>query len=492
MFHRTDKKRDTSMNAHQKSGCLRQRLRSTLPLVLLGLLCSPVPGAVEPASAANWSAHPVNQYRALNITVGTQQVLSLDEPAYRIAVGNPKVAAVHPLNRSQGKSLLITGVSVGQTSLMVWKLGHKSPEVWQLSVNTTVPQAPLAAPAQGMPKITAQGNVVTLSGAVSSQMKQEAALEAAAAMAGKDGKVIDESTIPVDDEVQVGVKVVEFSKSELQNIGINIFGRTTSGNFTLGTFDPSTVTSASAIPAYTAATSLTNATAIGQAFSILGGNQNFSGYLNMLEGNNILRVLAEPTLVAMNGHKASFLAGGEIPIPVPQSGGVGGAPTITIQYKKYGVALDLTPTILSAHKIALHIAPSVSSLDYANALTLNGYSVPALTVRQANTTVVLGNGESLIIGGLVDRQMQQNINKVPLLGDLPILGAFFRSIQYSKQDMELAIIVTPQLVRPIAAGVKLPPMPGEKFAHSHLNLGKALFLPGSHYDESSTGPGYTQ
>jgi Flp pilus assembly protein, secretin CpaC len=480
------------MNTHKNPGYLQPRLRSALKLALLGMLGAlPLACVTGTARAADWSAHSTGAYRALSIAVGTQQVLTLDESVYRVAIGNPKTASIRPLSNSHGKSFLITGISTGETSLLVWKLGHKSPEVWQLNINAQTPHAPLAAPAPGMPKITAQGNVVTLSGAVSSQMKQEAALEAAAAMAGKDGKVIDESTIPVDDEVQVGVKVVEFSKNALKNIGINIFGRTTSGNFTLGTFDPSTVTSASAIPAFNAATSLTNATAIGEAFSILGGNKNFSGYLNMLEGNNILRVLAEPTLVAMNGHKASFLAGGEIPIPVPQSSGVG-VPTITIQYKKYGVALDLTPTILSAHKIALHIAPSVSSLDYANALTLNGYSVPALTVRQANTTVVLGNGESLIIGGLVDRQMQQNINKVPLLGDLPILGAFFRSIQYSKQDMELAIIVTPRLVRPIAAGVQLPALPGDKFAHSHFNMGKALFLPGSHYDESSAGPGYTQ
>ena len=202
-------------------------------------------------------------------------------------------------------------------------------------------------------------------------------------------------------------------------------------------------------------------------------------------------MLAEPTLVAMNGQQASFLAGGEIPIPVPQSSGVG-TPTITIQYKKYGVQLDLTPTILSAHRIALHVAPSVSSLDYTNAITLNGYSVPALLVRQADTTVTLGNGESLVIGGLVDRQMQQNISKVPVLGDLPILGAFFRSIQYSKQDMELAIIVTPRLVRPIAAGAKLPPLPGAAFAHSHFNLGKAVLLPGSDYNQPDNGPGYSQ
>ncbi|MDD3761584.1 MAG: type II and III secretion system protein, partial [Acidithiobacillus sp.] len=129
-----------------------------------------------------------------------------------------------------------------------------------------------------------------------------------------------------------------------------------------------------------------------------------------------------------------------------------------------------------------------SALDYTNAVTINGYSVPALTVRQANTTVTLGNGESLVIGGLVDRQMQQDINKVPLLGDLPIIGAFFRSIQYSSSNMELAIIVTPRLVRPMAANAKLPPLPGADFAASSHNTVKELFLPGSEND--GAGPGY--
>ncbi|MDD2748885.1 MAG: pilus assembly protein N-terminal domain-containing protein [Acidithiobacillus sp.] len=479
------------MNTHKNPSYLQPRLRSALKLALIGMLGAlPLACLPSTALAAGWSAHSTGSYRALSIAVGTQQVLTLDESAYRVAIGNPKTASIRPLSNSHGKSFLITGISTGETSLLIWKLGHKSPEVWQLNINAQTPHAPLAAPAPGMPKITAQGNVVTLSGAVSSQMKQEAALEAAAAMAGKDGKIIDESTIPVDDEVQVGVKVVEFSKTELKNVGINIFS--VNNGFTLGTFGPSTLTGPS-----TLGSALSGASAVlpfAQAFNLVAQVNNGSGlssYLSLLEGNDILQVLAEPTLVAMNGHKASFLAGGEIPIPVPQSSGTG-SPTITIQYKKYGVALDLTPTILSSHKIALHVAPSVSSLDYTNAITLNGYSVPALLVRQANTTVTLGNGESLIIGGLVDRQMQQNISKVPILGDLPILGAFFRSINYSKQDMELAIIVTPRLVRPIAAGTKLPALPGEKFAHSRLNLGKAVFLPGSHYDESSAGPGYTQ
>lgn len=430
----------------------------------------------------------VAQPHTLSLNKGSERVWQLPSAPIRVAIGDPKVASLNLISGTGGREYLLTGQEPGETSLLAWLPGHHYPEVWQVMVNAPVPKAPLAAPAPGMPKVQAQGNVVTLSGAVASQMQEEDALQATQAVAGKDATILNQTTIPVDNEVQIGVKVVEFSKSELQNIGINFFAKTS--NFTLGTFAPSTVVSSTANPLFQAASSAGNATLIGQAFSVLGGSSsgNVLGYLNLLQANNVLRILAEPTLVAMNGHKASFLAGGQIPIPVPQASGIGGAATVTIQYKNYGVALDVTPYILSKGQIALHIAPSVSALDYTNAVTINGYSVPALTVRRADTTVTLGNGESLVIGGLVDRQMQQDINKVPLLGDLPIIGAFFRSIQYSSSNMELAIIVTPRLVRPIAANAKLPPLPGADFAASSHNTVKELFLPGSEND--GAGPGY--
>lgn len=424
----------------------------------------------------------------LAVAKGGERLWQLPSAPIRVAIGDPKVASLNLISGTGGREYLLTGKEPGETSLLAWLPGHRYPEVWQVMVNAPVPTAPLAAPAPGLPKVQAQGNVVTLSGAVASQMQEEDALQAAQAVAGKDATILNQTTIPIDNEVQIGVKVVEFSKSELQNIGINFFAKTS--NFTLGTFAPSTVASSTANPLFQAASSTGSATLIGQAFSVLGGSStgNVLGYLNLLQANNVLRILAEPTLVAMNGHKASFLAGGQIPIPVPQSSGFGAASTVTIQYKNYGVSLDVTPYILSKGQIALHVAPSVSALDYTNAVTINGYSVPALTVRQADTTVTLGNGESLVIGGLVDRQMQQDINKVPLLGDLPIIGAFFRSIQYSSSNMELAIIVTPRLVRPIAADAKLPPLPGADFAARPHNAVKELFLPGS--ENEGAGPGY--
>jgi len=472
-------------------------MRKLFKIIVVGACLMPVFASGAPAENAGMDGAAASDPAGhdLQILLGTQQTITLGRPAYRMAVGDPKIAAVHPLQRSGGRQLLITGANPGVTSLMVWEAGSARPQVWRLRVNAAAPTAPLAAPAPGMPQVTGEGAAMTLSGDVANQMRHEAALQAAELAAGKNGKVIDQSIIPVDDEVQVDVKVVEFSKTVLKQLGINIFSST--GGFTLGTFAPNSLNGIS-FPVSNGGTapnplSVTGALPFAQAFSLVGGvgNNGLSAYLSMLEGNNLLRILAQPTLVAMNGQTASFLAGGEIPIPVPQSTG-GTTPTITIQYKPYGVSLKLTPTILSAQRIALKVAPSVSQLDYVHAVQINGYSVPALLIRRADTTVTLGNGESLVIGGLVDRQMQQDISKVPLLGDIPILGAFFRSINYSNSDQELVIIVTPHLVQPIAAGAKLPALPGAAFAHSRFNLGKSLLIPGSEYTGDSSGPGYAQ
>jgi pilus assembly protein CpaC len=188
-----------------------------------------------------------------------------------------------------------------------------------------------------------------------------------------------------------------------------------------------------------------------------------------MESNNLARVLAEPTLVALSGQSASFLAGGEIPVPVPQALG-----TSSIEYKPYGIGLSLTPTVLSPQRIALKVAPEASQLDFANAVTISGVSVPAITTRRAETTVELGDGESFVIGGLIDRETASNVNKVPLLGDLPIIGTFFKQLNYQQNERELVIVVTPHLVSPLAKDAKLPSSPGELSEQRDGHVWRAL------------------
>lgn len=458
--------------------------RATQFTALVLALSLPLSAGVPTAYAAT--------AQTLRIGAGTQTTLLLDSPAYRISVGDPKIAGVDLLAKSAGRELLITGKTAGVTSLLVWDKGHPGPREYRVEVNVQVP----AVKVDGGPAISAAGDAVVLSGNATNVAAHQEALNLAKSAAGKTGTVIDNSVIPVDEQVQVGVKVVEFSKTVLNQAGINIFSST--NGFTFGTFSPNTLGSIS-FPTTShigqgGAISVSGVPPIAQAFNLIAGvgANGLSAYLSLMEGNNLLHVLAQPTLVAMSGHKATFLAGGEIPIPVPQSSG-SGSPTITIQYKKYGVSLDLIPTVLSKSQIALKVAPTVSALDYQHAVLIQGFEVPALTTRQVETSVTLGDGESLVIGGLVNRQMQQNIQKVPLLGDLPIIGAFFRNISYQKTEDELAIIVTPKLVRPIAAGVKLPPMPGAELDKTRFSLGRAMFMPGSDgrapAAEDETGPG---
>jgi pilus assembly protein CpaC len=179
-------------------------------------------------------------------------------------------------------------------------------------------------------------------------------------------------------------------------------------------------------------------------------------FLNLLKQNNLGRVLAEPNLVTTSGQKASFLAGGEYPIPVPQSG-IGGSATITIEYKKYGVQLEFTPTVLDDKKIAIKVHPIVSELDYSTAVTTTGFVVPGLLTREMDTHVEVQDGQTFSIAGLLSDNSRNVINKFPVLGDLPVLGALFRSTQFQKNESELVALITSHLVKPIAPGeVRLP------------------------------------
>lgn len=235
-------------------------------------------------------------------------------------------------------------------------------------------------------------------------------------------------------QVQVDIRFVELSRSRLRELGVEL-NRLTS-NF-----------------------GVTTAAALNNPFSIFlqKSNGKLSAAIDMLEQTGYAYTLSQPSLTAMSGQSATFLAGGEVPIPVPS--GTDG--TVTIEYKEFGVRLSVTPTVLSRSQVSLKVAPEVSELDFANAVTVNGSTVPALRVRRTDTTVSLGDGESFVISGLVSRTMRDNVSKFPGLGDIPVLGAFFRSTSFASEDSELLMIVTPHLVSPIAAGAATPKLPGD-------------------------------
>jgi pilus assembly protein CpaC len=212
----------------------------------------------------------------------------------------------------------------------------------------------------------------------------------------------------------------------------------------------------------------------------LGNGDSITAVLDILESRGLARVLAEPSLVAMSGQTATFLAGGEFPVPVSQGGAVAGG--ISVEYKEFGVRLSLSPTVLARDRIALKIAPEVSDLDFSAGIQIGGVSVPALKVRRTDTTVELGDGETFLISGLVSSNLISSIDKLPGLGDIPILGALFKSSNLEREDRELIMVVTPRLVRPMAKEARLPKMPGAEYDRYDPSWGRTILLENGDFD----------
>ncbi|VWC64121.1 membrane protein [Burkholderia lata] len=389
----------------------------------------------------------------IELAVGAQRQISASRTLQRVAVGDPAIADVLIMKGNRSGSVLLTAKAPGATNVMLWERGHDEPTVWNVEVVDAAAQAVLDG---STPRVNAYGGTAVLQGSSASLEAHARAAAVGKNMSGK-GAVIDRSTVPGKSVVQVDVRVVEFSRSVLKQVGFNFFKQ--SNGFSFGSFSPGGVQSYSGGSGPgTAGYVPTLGSPVASAFNLVvnaAGHGIFAD-LSLLEANNLARVLAEPTLVALSGQSASFLAGGEIPVPSPQ-----GLGSTAIQWKQYGVGLSLMPTVLSPNRIALKVAPESSQLDFVNSVTISGVAVPGITTRRADTTVELGDGESFVIGGLIDRQTMSNVSKVPLLGDLPIIGTFFKNMNYQQNDKELLIIVTPHLVAPIAKGAVLPATPGE-------------------------------
>lgn len=380
-----------------------------------------------------------------DITLGMreQRSMNLAGTLERIAVADPDVTDVLMVRGSGGKggSVILVGKKAGSTTVTAWSKGA-APTTWQVTVSGDL-QAALAG--AGGADVQVRGTAAVISGQAQSVLAHASSVMAAADAVGK-GAVADISTIDTSGVVQIDVKIVEFSKTVLKQVGFDFGLNSTRGNFSFQL--ASNLASDGGLS--------TVSSAFGLLTKFTRGSYSLTNNLRLIEGNGLARVLAEPSLTALSGQSASFLAGGELPIP--QSGGLG---TTTITYKPFGIGLTVAPTVLAKGRIALKVAPEASEIDYGNAISANGVLIPAIATRRADTTVELGDGESFVIGGLVSRTTKSNVNKIPLLGDLPIIGSFFRNLNYSQDDKELVIIVTPHVVGAIARNVPLP-LPGEE------------------------------
>ena len=386
------------------------------------------------ATGTAFAAQPAASQEVLSLTQGTMHELLFDQGIERIAIADEAVASM-ALSRAglNGKAVrvLITAKAAGSTSLMLWVKGEKDARRYAIQVRRREQTLDQAHPS------------------TSAYLKAARSAEAAR---GKDDLLLNQATVDVKSHtVQVDVKVVEFNKRVLKQAGLNLFSTAPNRHgFSFGVFSPSSLTQATWGPGGELGGE--SISPLAQAFGLVMnfGKANLGLNLGLLESNGLARVLAEPTLVALSGQSANFLAGGEIPVPVAQ-----GLGSTSIEFKPFGIGLTVSPTVLSNERIVLKVAPEASDLDYTNAVTLSGMSVPAISTRRADTTIELGDGESFVIGGLVSRTTSSNVGKVPGLGDIPVLCAFFKRQNYLQNETELVIVVTPTLVRPLARGTDL-------------------------------------
>lgn len=401
------------------------------------------------------------------MTIGKSQVIEIKDPFTRVSVTNPNIADVFVVTPTQ---ILVNGKTVGVTSLVVFSPARTM--FFDLVVQTDLgllrERLKDLAPRDEIQAQPMQDAIV-LSGAVSSQQLATSAQDVAAAFAPQ-GRVINLLTVtPVKTpQVMLQVHVAEATREALRELGFSIraLGRTLQGGSFAGPFAPAIGTMGAVVAGALAGgqTSALGAAGSGQttpdlafnnSFFLSSGQRDYAGVVRALASRNLLRTLAKPNLVTESGREAKFLSGGEFPFPVPQ--GFGTPPAI--QFKEFGVALVFTPVVLDGETISLKIRPEVSSLDFSQGLTVAGSVIPVIRKNEAYTNITLKDGESFAIAGLIKNEVRQAVDKIPILGDLPIIGALFRSTAFRNDETELLFLVTVKQVRSSPPGSPSVPDP---------------------------------
>ncbi len=384
----------------------------------------------------------------LSLTVGKSVIIQSPEPVKRVSLVAPEIADAMVLTPHQ---IYLSGKAPGVTNLTLW-VDNKVSAVLDLEVLLDISRLKETLykilPEEKDIKVTATHNHITLSGTVSSTSNLSQVVALAQSFLPKDGKINNLLDVAGVHQVMLEVRVAEMSRSLLKRLGFNWAYVTPKGNFGLSLLNNLTSFSNFSNPSAGIGGGISSA--INGILRFSSNGTNWTAFIDALRDDGYLKVLAEPTLITLSGKTANFLAGGEFPIPVPQGGGtIGGGTTITIEYKPFGVGLNFSPTVLSSKKISMQVSPEVSELDFSRAVTLSGFVVPAITTRRVSTVVELADGQSFAIAGLLSEQIREDVAKFPLLGDIPVLGALFRSSTFQKNETELIIIVTTHLVKPL-------------------------------------------
>ncbi|HOL30389.1 MAG TPA: type II and III secretion system protein family protein [Anaerohalosphaeraceae bacterium] len=417
------------------------QMNSWIAAMVLAILASPGMAAIAADAAGSEVAIVYHQ----------SQIMQTPWKVSRVAVTDPAIADVQVLTANQ---VLIQGLAVGTTDILLWS--EDETQVVQKKVQVTLDMDTLKAdigqlfPTSSL-MLSQSGSNLVIRGQHKNALHAQQLQEYLSKM-----KIpfIDMSEVVGVQQVELQVRVAEVSKTGLRSLGVD--WTQAGSDFSSGVAPGGPIAESvsfwpGAINAYEVGTT---ATAFGHITSA-----DLVFFLDALQENQYLRILANPTLIALNGQEASFLAGGEYPIPVPQSG-TGTAATITIEYKEYGVRLNFKPVVLGDNTIRLYTAPEVSELDYTNGTSINGTVVPGVLSRKTETTVELKSGQSFAIAGLLKNTISAANSAIPGLGNLPVLGPLFRSTRYQQGETELVILVTANLVSPLDIDPKTSPLPG--------------------------------
>jgi len=430
------------------------------------------------ASSSGVFVSDMSDVQRVKVTVNKSRTFRVDSAFSTIVAGSPDIVDVKSLS---DHLIYIQGKQTGTTNVILFDSSMK--QIGILDVEVAIDIGNLQQNIQSSTgtrgiRVSATEGQVVLSGTATDAVAAERAMAIATGSVPKGGVVVNAMNVAGPQQVMLEVRFLEVFRQAGRDLGVNLFaanangtnvastglgqvanvGRTPIGGIVGGGSTPVGANPAGSLPLLgTAATLASGAAPYGALLtSVLRLNNGMSidSLVTALETKGVLRRLAEPNLMALSGDAARFLAGGEFPVPIPNTT-TNGFPTITIEYKKFGVELAFVPTVLSRGVINLRVEPSVSELDFTNAITIQGTTVPALTRRDARTTVELRDGQSFAIAGLLQTRNRQDVSQVPWIGSVPVLGTLFRSSSYQQQETDLVIIVTPRLVAPAVPGQQL-------------------------------------
>jgi pilus assembly protein CpaC len=410
-----------------------------------------------PVAPATTQAAPPSEGQALHILVGKSVVVNVQSPITRVLSSNPAVIETLATSRTE---IVVEGRAAGTSSLILWDESGRS-QMLDVIVDldvTGLRTAIARAYPKGEVEVQADGSRLVLTGTVPDAKSMEDLTKMATVYSPQVVSSLQVAALH-ERQIMLEVKFAEVDRSKLQQFGFNLFSTgaaNTPGTITTQQFG------APGIQGSVAGT-------IGQPTHGVTSSFQFSDLLNIflfrpdlnlgatikdMQQRSVLEILAEPNLMAANGQKASFLAGGEFPFPLVQPGQ--GFTAVTIQFKPFGVKLDFTGTITNDNVIRLHVAPEVSTLDFSNGLTISGFSIPAISARRAETEIELKDGQSFGIAGLMDHRTQALMNKIPGIADIPVLGQLFRSHSINRSNTELLVLVTPRIIDPVHMQMPVP------------------------------------